>query len=207
MHAYACRCAACLRGAAVFEVLEFGREGGGAAARRPFGAAEESQLALELMAVSSEAELDRFLGELLRAAWRGARKSGAALAGIAAPLGGALKAAARGALPFAGGAPASRTPVPGVGTALGGALRQALEAQLGGMAYEERAMEMARRFVRVAGTAARLAADGEASPAALRAALERAVRQHAGARAGADMEEESGRWRRRGDRIVVRGAW
>ncbi|MNT33508.1 hypothetical protein D3C72_1694400 [compost metagenome] len=104
-------------------------------------------------------------------------------------------------------------PIPGVGTALGSALGRAasnaLELEMEGAAPADRELELARRFVRIAGQAARLAGDGDGSTRAVESALTRALHQqlpHFRSPAP-QQEEESGRWRRRGNRIVVMGDW
>lgn len=205
MHRGDCGCAACRAGG--FEVLPFPRQQWGAAS--PFSADRETELAMELLALTSEQELDQFLGNVFKSVWQGVKKVGSTIGKVAAPLGGALKAVAKQALPFVGGALGSLIPIPGVGTALGtalgGAVSQALEMELGELAGEQQELEMARRFVRIAGDAARLAAAGDGGPAALRAALSEAVRNHVPA-AEAPLAE-NGRWRRHGDNIVVLGDW
>ena len=198
MHQLECECGQCRqRAGAGFEVLELG------AGPALFGEQQELELALELLAVSNEAELDQFLGKVFKSVWKGVKK-------IAKPLGGVLKTVARTALPFVGGAPGSMRPIPGVGTALGSALGRAasnaLELEFGGELSGEDELEVARRFVRVAGQAAQLAADGDASPRAVEAALSRALQQQLPHfRAAPQTESESGRWRRRGNRIVLTG--
>ncbi len=181
-----------------------------------FSEAEELQLAMELLEVGSEAELEQFLGNVFKSAWKGLRKAGAAIGKVAAPLGGFLKTVARTALPFVGGALGSMIPIPGVGTALGTALGKAASSALemefaagSPQREEEEELEMARRFVRIAGQAAQLAADGDGSPGALESAVTRALHRHLPYfRPGPlPMEAESGRWRRRGKRIVVMGDW
>ena len=164
----------------------------------PFSEAEESELAMELLSVSSEAELDQFLGKLIKGVGK-----------IARPLGGALKGLAKKALPFVGGALGSFIPIPGVGTAVGSALgsavSKALEAELSGLELEEQEYEMARRFVRIAGTAAQEAAHSGASrnpQAAVRSAVLNAARKHLPKLDGAS----TGRWERRGTQIVILGA-
>ena len=113
MHQLECECGQCRqRAGAGFEVLEFG------AGPALFGEQQELELALELLAVSNEAELDQFLGKVFKSVWKGVKK-------IAKPLGGVLKTVARTALPFVGGALGSMIPIPGVGTALGSALGRA----------------------------------------------------------------------------------
>ncbi|MES2256934.1 MAG: hypothetical protein V4724_00375 [Pseudomonadota bacterium] len=174
-----CGCASCRNAAAGgFEVLEFG-----AAQSSPFSEAEEVELAMELLSVASEAELDQFLGKMFKGVWKGIKKVGSVVGKIARPLGGVLKGIAKKALPFVGGALGSLIPIPGVGTALGsalgGALGNALELEFEGMEYEQQEFEMARRFVRIAGTAAQLAGDGDGSAQSVRQALLTALRRHA----------------------------
>jgi hypothetical protein len=209
MPSAACQCPKCRqRAAAGFEVLPFGAPSGDA----PFGPAREEELAQELLSVASEAELEQFLGNVFKSVWKGVKK-------VAAPLGGALKAVAKQALPFVGGALGSMIPIPGVGTALGTALGRAassaLELEFEGMDPAQREYETARRFVRVAGSAALLAGRGDGSPRALRGALLVSLRRHLPyippdpvlrAR-GAAPTVATGRWRRRGDRIVLMGDW
>ena len=201
----------------------------------PLSEVEELELASELLAVSSEAELDRFLGDLFKKAVKG-------IGGIAKPLGGVLKGVAKKALPFVGGALGSIIPIPGVGTAVGTALGSAaskvIKAELEGLSPEDREFEMARRFVRFAGTAAKSAASTPPGAtaragiiAALKAALEQQRAQLADSRAGSgrngefgfeEIEElkeraaplaaptaggrsRNGRWIRRGGKIILLG--
>lgn len=179
MHNGTCGCTRCQQGAAkAFEVLEFSAFG-------PFSEAEEVDLAMELLSVSSEEELDQFLGKMFKSAWKGIKKVGSVVGKIAKPLGGVLKGLAKKALPFVGGALGSFIPIPGVGTALGsalgGALSQALEAEFGEMDQEQQEFEMARRFVRIAGTAAQLAAQaapGQDATGTVRQAVTDALRSH-----------------------------
>lgn len=124
MHQLECACAQCRqRAGAAFEVLEFGQDWPGKG-RTPavFGEEEELQLAMELLEVASEEELEQFLGNVFKSVWKGVKKVGSTIAKVAKPLGGALKAMAKTALPFVGGALGSMIPIPGVGTALGSAL-------------------------------------------------------------------------------------
>lgn len=192
----------------------------------PFDEVEELEYATELLSIASEEELDQFLGKLLKGAWRGVKKVGRVVGKIARPLGGILKGVAKKALPFVGGALGSLIPIPGVGTAvgsaLGGALSKALETELEGMAPEERELEMARRFVRVAGAAAKQMASapptGDPVAAAKQAVVAAAQRHVPGIGAGAAsagdaattsgasrMRGRGGRWIRRGSKIVVLG--
>jgi hypothetical protein len=124
------------------------------------------------------------------------------------------------ALPLVGGALGSFIPIPGVGTAvgsaLGGALSKALEMEFS-MELEDREFEMARRIVRIAGSAAQQAA--QAAPnqdphVAMQAVWMAAARRHVPqlAQGGANSltlsrrasgSALSGRWFRRGANIVV----
>jgi hypothetical protein len=203
MHRSTCCCpACCLRAGNEFEVLAFGAGSAG----RPVNGENELALAMELLEVSSEAELDRFLGKMFRSVWKGVKKAGSAIGKIARPLAGALKAVAKTALPFVGGALGSFIPIPGVGTAIGtavgGALSRALEMEVQGMLPEQRDIDMARRFVRFAADAAREAAQGGGSLPEIRAALIGALGRQAGGQGGQG-QGESGTWRRRGERIVL----
>ena len=182
----------------------------------PFDETEELELAVELLSVASEEELDQFLGKLVRGAWKGLKKVGSVVGKIAKPLGGVLKGVAKAALPFVGGALGSFIPIPGVGTALGsalgGALSKALEMEFGQLEQEEQELEMARRFVRLAGIAARKAAlasaDADLQQAAEMAVVNAARQQvpnlpanvTGGKSAGS---APTGRWVRRGNQIAV----
>jgi uncharacterized protein (DUF697 family) len=173
---------------------------------------------MELLAVSSEAEMDQFLGKI----WKGIKKVGSFVGKrILRPLGGALKAVAKKALPLVGGALGSFIPIPGVGTAIGSALgsavSKALELEYGELNAEEAEFEMARRFVRIAATAAQQAASAppEVDPVtAVNAALIAAARRHVpnaelseleGTSSGAGALRSSGQWVRQGRSIVLHG--
>ncbi|SDG93767.1 peptidoglycan-binding domain-containing protein [Nitrosomonas sp. Nm132] len=191
----------------------------------PFNEAEEIELAAELLSISSEEELDQFLGKLFKGIGRGIKKAGRFIGKRVLPvLGKGLKAIGKVALPVVGKALGSFIPIPGVGTAIGGAvgtaLSKALELEFSGLNAEEAELEKARRFVRIAGTAARQAAlaDPNADPqAAVRTALMAALRRHvpnlpasltdnALQTSGAKASASTGRWVRRGRTIVVERA-
>ncbi|GGZ10212.1 hypothetical protein ACFFTM_17075 [Pseudoduganella plicata] len=193
MHAKQCSCGQCRASGETFEILPFGQgegsgfagefanefEGGFGQQESPFSQAEEMELAMELLAVASEEELEQFLGNVFKGVWKGIKKVGSVVGKVAKPLGGVLKGIAKQALPFVGGALGSMIPIPGVGTmigrAAGTALSKALEMEFEGMALDQQEFEMARRFVRIAGSAAQQAAqDGQVEPAVLQA-----LRQHA----------------------------
>ncbi len=197
MQGSGCGCAKCRQAAGELEVMEFEAPG-------PFGEQEEIALAMELMSVASEEELEQFLGKMFKGIWKGVKK-------IAKPLGGVLKGLAKTALPFVGKALGSFIPIPGVGTMLGGALgsavAKALEMEAAGLDGEERELDMARRFVRIAGSAAQqagMAGQGVDPQRAARDAVDAALRCHLPRMrqpgvAGAN----SGTWRRQGRGQIV----
>jgi uncharacterized protein (DUF697 family) len=204
-----------------FEFTEESEIYGDTELESPFDEAEEMELAAELLEVTDEAELDQFLGNLFKKAWKGLRKVGSFVGRVARPLGGILKGVAKKALPFVGGALGSFIPIPGVGTAvgtaLGSAVSKALETEFEGMNPEDREFEAARRFVRLAGSAAKQAALTQPSvdpQAAAKAAVIAAVRRHIpGAASGVTVSPSasnagagrSGRWIRRGRKIILLG--
>jgi hypothetical protein len=214
MHPYRCRCPQCAGAQESFEFAaegegeyegEFEYEGEGETGS-PFSEAEEIALAAELLSVSSEAELEQFLGKL----WKGVKKVAGTVGKIAKPFSGVLKAVAKKALPFVGGALGSMIPIPGVGTALGTALgsavSSALEMEFEGLELEDREFEMARRFVRIAGTAAQQATERTA-PAEFEAAVAAAAQQHLPHFDGRATQSRrmSGGWTRRGTTLVLHG--
>jgi hypothetical protein len=199
---------------ALFESEAFGE--GEQNEYQEFGETSERELALasELLEVTTEAELDRFLGSLISGAISAARGFAGSDAGRA--VGGILKSAAKQALPQLGRA-VGDVVAPGRGGAigqragqwLGGKLELGLQTE--GLSAEDREYEVARAFVRFADETARRAA--QAPPtippavAAQRAAL--AAAQHhlpglvgAQGAAGGGRGTE-GRWIRRGNRIIV----
>jgi hypothetical protein len=179
--------------------------------------AEEMELAAELLGVSSEAELDQFFGDIFRKA------AGAVGRAIKSPIGrsiiGTVKGLAKKALPIAGRAlgTAIGGPLGGtVGSKLGSFASGLFEAEFEGMSYEDQEFEVARRIVRLSAEAARNAATAPASAnpqvaanQALAAAAQRhapgLLRQRYGAGAGAS-GGRSGRWTRRGNKLIVYGA-
>ncbi|WP_338846013.1 hypothetical protein V8J88_19955 [Massilia sp. W12] len=183
----------------------------------------EMELAMELLSVSSEAELNHFLGNLFKKVWGGIKKVGSVVGKFVKPLGGVLKGLAKKALPFVGGALGSLIPIPGVGTMLGKTLgtvvSNALEMEFGHLEQEEAEFEMARRFVRIAASAAGQVA--QANPAAdagsvVQNAVLGAVKRHlpqaqfnrAAASVGSGgfgfgPSRNSGAWHREGGHIVL----
>lgn len=128
----------------------YGASGLRSRSRRPFTDAEEMELALELLEVTSEAELEQFLGNLFKKAWRGINRVGSK---VMRPLGGLLKTVAKKALPFVATAAGTFFGGPvggGIGGRLGSLVGQALEAEAAGMAGADRALEKCQQFVRMA---------------------------------------------------------
>jgi len=193
----------------------------------PFNEAEEMELAAELLTISSEAELDHFLGGLFKKIGRGLGK--VIKSPIGRALGGALKGIAKTALPALGSA-AGNFLLPGVGGAIGGKLASAAGRMFGleleGLSHEDQEFEVAKQVVRLAGAAAQNAAQAPASmppqqaaQAALTAAaqqfapglLRSAASQTAGRPEGRNngrgcSHKATGRWVRRGKAIVILGA-
>ena len=124
----------------------------------PFNEAEELELAYELLEVTSEAELEQFLGKLVKKSWRGIKKVGSK---FLRPLGNVLRAVAKTALPFVATAAGTFFGGPAGGAIagkLGSLVSQALEAETANILPQDRDLEKCREFVRMAGKAARAAA-------------------------------------------------
>jgi uncharacterized protein (DUF697 family) len=152
-------------------------------AEGPLTELQEMEAATELLEVTNEAELEQFLGGLLKKAASGVGSF--MKSGVGKALGGVLKNVAQKALPLAGGALGSML-LPGVGGVLGSKLgsmaSKMFEVELEGMNEQEAEFEVARRYVRLAASAARNAAlaPPTAPPQAVaRAAVVAAARQHA----------------------------
>ncbi|HEX9669200.1 MAG TPA: hypothetical protein VGC93_06905 [Thermoanaerobaculia bacterium] len=200
--------------------MEWGYEGeakaGYGEGEGPFSEEQEIEMAAELLSLSEEAELDQFLGKLIRRAGKAAGRFIRSPTGKA--LGGLLRQAARKALPIAGRALGTF-----VGGPAGGAIGSKLAAaggrlfglELEGMSPEDQELQVARRFVRLAGDAATRAAQASAAVApqqAARTALASAARVHApgllrrgGGRVTGRRPGKTGRWMRRGNKIVLFG--
>lgn len=186
----------------------------------PFSEVEESELASELLGLSSEQEMDQFLGKVFKRAWRGARGLSRSLGSVAGPLSGMLKGVAKKMLPMAAGAAGTFFGGPAggaLGSKLGSLVGNALESELSGMSPEDRDFEVAKTFVRVAGDAAKQAvqAPAQASPViaaknavvrASRRALPRGRRHRpSNYQAQGHGRRRTGRWVRRGNRIILFG--
>ena len=152
-------------------------------AESPLGEAQEMELAAELLEITSEEELEEFLGNLFKGVSNAV--GGFIKSPVGQQLGGILKGVAKQALPVVGGALGSFV-APGVGTAIGsklGSLASGLfEMETEGMSPEQAQFEVARRYVRLASTAAATAARAprNAPPARVtRVAITQGARQHA----------------------------
>jgi hypothetical protein len=186
----------------------------------PFNEAEEMELAAELLSVSSEAELDQFLGDLMKKAGRAV--GGVIKSPVGKALGGALKGVAKQALPAVGGVIGNAL-LPGLGGVVGSkvasAAGKAFGLELEGLSYEDQEFEVAKGVVRLAGAAAGAAA--QASPSTppqkvVKTALTEAAKAHApGLLSGAQSQagpgqkcnhQSTGRWIRRGNTITLMGA-
>lgn len=188
----------------------------GASTESPFDEAEEMELAAELLGMTDEAELDQFLGKLIRRAGRAAGKFISSPAGRA--LGGILKGAARKALPIVGSALGTAIGGP-AGGAIGGKLASTagkiFGLELEGLSPEDQEFETARRFVRFAGAAAKhtaLASPHVSPQQAVQTAVAAAARRLAPGLLSKPASSispttlgrgRSGRWIRRGRHIVV----
>jgi hypothetical protein len=187
--------------------------------------ADEMELAAEFLEITTEGELDQFLGNLVRKAGRAIGKAVKSPLGRA--IGGVLKPLAKAALPVAGKALGTFVGGP-VGGMIGGKLASAAGRMFGleleGLSAEDREFEVARRFVRMASATTKnaLNAPPNANPVAvakqaaaiagrkLAPGLSRRGPADVGpAIAGADIvpagSRRRGSWIRRGRRIILLG--
>ncbi len=203
------------------EQFEFGEsewspEGG------TFSESEQMELATELLSVSNEGEFDRFLGDLVGRATKAVGNFARSSAGQA--VGGVLKGVAKKALPLAGSAIGSYFGGP-LGAKIGSGIANAASSALGlegEMAGEDREFEGAKQFVKIAGQTAATAAAAPpgsnpravAQQAAMTAAMQHAPGLLAGGATSpaapptagsATGGARSGRWLRRGTKIVLYG--
>jgi hypothetical protein len=187
-------------------------------AESAFSEDEEMELAAELLEVNDEYELDQFLGKLFRRARR-------AVGRIVPPsvmrtVGGYLKGAVKRALPGV-----ARRVGMAIGGPAGGAIAGRLAPlagrffglELEGLSAEDQEYEVARRMVRFAGAAAQQAAMTPAAGSAqtvAQSAVASAAKRHApgflrGSAASSSVlspsRGRSGKWVRRGRKIVILG--
>jgi hypothetical protein len=191
---------------------------GGGAAGRVFNEQQEWELASELLEIGSEQEFEQFLGDLISKAGRAVGSFISSPTGQA--VGGVLKSAAGKLLPMAGSAIGGYFGGP-TGAQIGGKLASTAGSMFGLEAEsEEREWEAAQTFVRLAGDTVKnaAAAPPNANPAAVaQSALSQAAQVHApglvgpapgplgGAIGPIGQGGRSGRWVRRGGKIVLFG--
>ncbi|MGC4054260.1 MAG: hypothetical protein QM757_34680 [Paludibaculum sp.] len=176
---------------------------------------DEMELAGDFLEIQDEAELDQFLGKLFKKLGQGARKIFSSPLGK--QLGGILKGAAKKLLPVAGGVLGGMVGGPAgaaLGSNLAGGAAQALGLEVEGLSGEDQEFEVARQYVRFASAAVQNAATAppaEPPAQAARSAAVEAARQHAPGllrqrgRRVPPSGQRSGRWVRRGNRIVLFG--
>jgi hypothetical protein len=177
---------------------------------------EEMQLASQLLEITDEAELDQFIGGLIKRAGRAVGQFARSGAGRA--LGGILKGAARKALPILGGAIGGYVggPTGGrVGSQLAANAGRLFGLELEGLSDEDQEFEVARRVVRFADEAAKNLASAPPSADPQQAATAAAIaaaKRHApgmiratGSSAAGPLRGtgRSGRWIRRGRHIII----
>ena len=186
-----------------------------------YGETLEMELASEMLEITNEAELDRFIGNLIKKAGGAIGQFVRSPAGQA--IGGVLKGAAKKALPSIGSA------IGGyfggdTGAQIGGQLASSagklFGLELEGLSAEDREFELARRYVRFAGEALRNMAeqpDGFNPRAAAQAAAIQAAQLYAPGLLASPAARpnpppyaalptgHSGRWVRRGNKIVLYG--
>ncbi len=184
-----------------------------------FSEAQQMELALELLEVRDEAELDQFLGSIIKSAGRAIGKIVRSPVGRA--IGGVLKGVAKKALPVVGGALGAYVGGPlgaKIGSGLASAAGKALGLELQELSVEEQELDGARRFVRFAGETVKgaLSAPPSVDPQlAVRAAAAAGARKYIpglipGTRVGMPTSAIAtggrgrfGRWIRAGRNIIV----
>lgn len=202
-----------------FEAEQFGYGESQMSGESWMSEADEMELASELLAVTNEAELDQFLGSLLSKAKSAIGSVIRSPVGQA--IGGVLKSAAKKALPLAGGALGGWIGGPlgaKIGSGLASAAGKAIGLEAESMSNEDQEFEGARQFVRMAANTVQRAAAAPATTnpvAAAQAAVTAAARQFAPGLLGpmpaaangaaTQVRGQSGRWTRKGNRIVIHG--
>ena len=198
------------------EQFEWGHEAEWGHEGEVFSEAEVLELAGELLEVTNEAELDRFIGALIGRAASGLGKVVRSPVGQA--VGGFLKGAAKKALPLAGqalgGAIGGRFGASSLGSQIGGGLASALGDAIGleaeAFQSEDREFEGAKSLVRLAGDAVKTAVNSSpsANPAAVaQSAVTAAAQKYAPGLLGGTPASPNlgrgGRWIRQGRNIVI----
>jgi hypothetical protein len=217
------------------QTYEFEQPGWAGGNGEVFGEAEEMQLASELMQVSNEQELDQFLGSLIKQAGRAlgslvGSPDGQAIGSILKGAAKQLLPHAAGAIGAAFGGPLGAKISSGIASLINSEVGQEAEGwnQEGwnqeGWNQEGRELDGAKQFVRVAADTVRnaMAASGMTDPmSAAQSAIAQAAEHrvpallwhasrhrmapYSGQYPGAYSGGESGRWLRRGNRIILFG--
>ena len=181
---------------------------------QPFNEIQEMELAAELVGVSSEEELDQFIGDFLKKA---ASAAGKALhTPLGQQVGGLFKGAIKKVLPKIGSAVGIDG---GTASQLVDQAGQILGLELEGLSAEDQEFEAAKQLVRFGADAVKNAVN---SPNAPTQAVAQAAQRHApgllknGASASPQNtggnstcgcgSHQSGRWIRRGAKIILMGA-
>ena len=200
-----------------FETGEFETYGETEWGGEVFSEAETMELAGELLEVTNEAELDRFLGDLISKA--GKAFGSFVRSPVGKAVGGWLKGAAKQVLPLAGGALGGFVGGP-LGAKIGSGLASCAGSALGleaEMSQEDREFEGAKNFVKMAAEAVKSAAAAppganpvEVAKAAVKAAVEkRAPGLLSGGPGGGPSARpdgkfgRTGRWVRQGRNVII----
>ena len=159
------------------EDFEFGGEEVGTfEAAEELDETEEMELASRLLEITDEAELDQFIGRLIKRAGRAVGQFARSGAGRA--LGGILKGAAKKALPIVGGAIGGYIGGPAgsrVGSQLAANAGDLFGLELEGLSEEDQEFEVARRLVRFSDAAAKNLASAPSSASPQQAATAAAI--------------------------------
>ena len=199
------------------EQFEWGETEWGGEAESVLSEADEMALAAELLEITNEAELDRFLGGLIKKV--GGTVGKFVKSGTGKAIGGVLKGVAKKALPIAGKVAGGVFGGP-LGAMIGGGLASAAGSALGleleSLSQEDREFEGAKQFVRVAADTVKNATSAPptvnpraAAQSAAAAAAQKYVpdllRATAGPAAPSSTpgKARSGRWIRRGRNVII----
>lgn len=176
----------------------------------PLSEVEEMELASDLLGVSSEAELDEFLGDLVKKAAKAV--GGFVRSPVGRQIGGVLKGVAKQALPALGAGAAGFFGLPPqLGSAAGSMIANTFELETEGMADDEVQFEVARKIVQLgaaAGATAAAAPPNAPAKQVAQAAVGAAAQRYAPGLArqqGGTGGQRSGRWVRKGRKIVLYG--
>lgn len=174
-----------------------------------FSEIEEMKLAASLLGITDETELDRFIGKLIGQAGQAVGRFVSSSTGQA--LGGILKAVAKQALPMIERAHSGYVDVDRE-TQIRGQLKSVdgriFGLELEGLSPEDKEFEVAKKFVRFAGDAAKNAMSTPitAGPRAVaKKAIVQAAQRHAPGLLcnGLGAPKHTGHWFRRGRNIIV----